>query len=92
MERQLFELGNVVATSGALDAFDRADKKPLYYLSLHVHGNWGELDAEDKATNNMAAKSNCRILSAYTLSTGVKIWIITEWDRSVTTILLPEEY
>lgn len=61
-------------------------------LNRHWSGDWGELDEEDKAENDRALKENCRILSAYTASNKVKFWVITEHDRSVTTVLLPEEY
>ena len=59
----------------------------------HINGDWGDLCKEDKALNDSAlANGNDRILSSYTNENDVKIWIITEWDRSVTTILFPEEY
>jgi len=57
-----------------------------------VTGDWGDLEDEDKKENELFVKEGLRILSAYNLETGVKVWVITEWDRSVTTILLPEEY
>ena len=57
-----------------------------------MSGDWGELDEEDVETNNYSVKQNLRILSSYTLETGVKVWIISEADRSVTTLLLPSEY
>ncbi len=55
-------------------------------------GDWGDLDDEDKKENELSVKQGFRILSAYNLENGEKVWVITEWDRSVTTILLPEEY
>ncbi len=55
-------------------------------------GDWGDLDDEDKKENELSVKEGFRILSAYKLETGVKVWVITEWDRSVTTIFLPDEY
>ena len=64
----------------------------LDFLARHVTGDWGELDDEDKAQNDFSVKNNLRILSAYTLQTGERIWLITESDRSATTILLPSEY
>lgn len=89
----LFPLGQTVATPGALDALAEAGVIPGILLHRHVHGDWGELDASDKRENEMAVKhADRRFLSAYVLPTGVKVWIITEWDRSVTTILTPEEY
>jgi hypothetical protein len=80
-------------TEGALDALMTARVSPTPFLQRHRSGDWGELDAEDIAANDRAARGNERILSAYTLpTTGERIWIITEWDRSATTILLPSEY
>ena len=55
-------------------------------------GDWGNLDDEDKKENELSVKEGFRILSAYKLDSVVKVWIITEWDRSVPTILLPDEY
>ena len=61
-------------------------------LARHVSGDWGQLDAEDQAANEQALAHGARILSAYDLATGTRIWIITEADRSATTLLLPGEY
>ena len=58
----------------------------------HLTGDWGELSEADKAENELSVREGFRILSAYTMSKGVKIWVITEADRSVTTFLLPDEY
>ncbi len=87
-----FPLGRLVATPGALSALAEAEEEPLVYLSRHVSGDWGELCDEDKEENELSLREGFRILSAYQLRTGVKIWIITEADRSATTILLPSEY
>ncbi len=92
MPQAKFTLGQLVATPGALAALEDAHQDAIGFLSRHQHGDWGELDAEDKQENERSVRNNFRILSAYTLSTGTKIWIITEADRSVTTVLLPEEY
>jgi hypothetical protein len=92
MEKAKFLLGQLVATPGALAALEEAGQNALEFLSRHVHGDWGEVPAEDKKENDFSVLNTLRILSAYTLTTGVKIWIITEADRSATTILLPEEY
>src|SRR5579872_5323300 len=67
----------------------RAGQEPWPFISRHVAGDWGELDEEDRRENELSGKEGFRILSAYTLSDGTKIWIITEADRSATTILLP---
>jgi hypothetical protein len=87
-----FDLGRIVATPGCLQALEEAGVSPVEYLCRHHRGDWGNLDDEDKAENELSANRGFRILSAYTLPTGEKIWIITEADRSATTLLLPEEY
>jgi hypothetical protein len=61
-------------------------------LRRHARGDWGDLDDEDLQANERALKDGTRLLSAYHSSAGTKFWIITEWDRSATTVLLPEEY
>ena len=88
----LFPLGRIVATPGALQALEAAGQQPSVFLDRHASGDWGELDEEDKRENEFSVRNGLRILSAYTTSAGEKIWIITEADRSATTILLPEEY
>ena len=88
----LFELGRIVATPGALRALEAAEQLPAEFLDRHVTGDWGDLDDEDKQENEFSIQNGFRILSAYTTSAGDKIWIITEADRSATTLLLPEEY
>jgi hypothetical protein len=90
--KAIFELGVVVSTPSGLDALSLAEVDPAELLARHAAGDWGELDAHDRRANNRAIKDGTRILSAYTLPGGRKLWIITEADRSVTTILLPEEY
>jgi hypothetical protein len=87
-----FPLGQVVATPGALEALEAANEEPLPYLRRHAHGDWGELEPYDVTENERSLINNLRLLSAYTLTDGTRIWIITEADRSVTTMLLPEEY
>jgi hypothetical protein len=90
-----FNLGKIVTTPGALRAAikDGMEKFSLgSLLTRHKRGDWGDLEAEDKAANDAAVKDGDRILSAYVMVDGTKFWIITEADRSVTTILLPEEY
>jgi len=90
--KPLFELGQVVATPGALEAMEQAGADPGGLLRRHVTGDWGDLCKEDKAENDFSVSRRLRILSAYTLPDGVKVWLITEADRSATTFLLPEEY
>jgi len=88
----LFDLGRIVATPGALQALEAAEQQPAEFLDRHVNGDWGDLDDEDKQENEFSVRNGFRILSAYSTSAGEKIWIITEADRSATTLLLPEEY
>lgn len=87
-----FELGMVLATPGAIEAFEKAEDGAVAYLRRHLSGDWGDLDEHDKQMNEDAVRYGGRILSAYRIKDGTKIWIITEADRSVTTILLPSEY
>jgi hypothetical protein len=91
-KKALFPLGQVVATPGALEALEDAHQDPAVFLGRHVSGDWGEVPPEDAQENKLSVSQGFRILSAYTLSTGVKFWIISEADRSATTLLLPEEY
>jgi len=90
--RQLFVLGQIFATPGALDACQDAEIDPRTYLTRHATGDWGDLGGEDKAANDAALLSGARIFSAYTLSTTERLWIITEADRASTTVLTPLEY
>ena len=87
----LLPLGRVVATPGALTLLSEAGEDPFCYLSRHASGDWGELDAHDRRENERSLKNGWRVLSSYPVG-GRKVWIITEADRSVTTMLLPEEY
>jgi len=89
---KLFELGQVVATPGAIDAMTLAGDDPGALLTRHVSGDWGDLCAEDKAENEYSLDKRLRLMSAYELSDGCKVWVITEADRSATTFLLPHEY
>ena len=88
----LLPLGQTVITPGALNEITKAGQTPFEFLIPHMHGNWGEVCKEDKELNDWAVENSERILSAYRTKTDVRIWVITEWDRSVTTILLPEDY
>ena len=86
-------LGRLCATPGALRAAETVGQVALLELvRRHATGDWGELSADDWRANERALRDGTRLLSAYRLSTGVRVWIITEWDRSLTTILLPSEY
>ncbi len=61
-------------------------------LQRHLDGDWGDISEEDREANNLALQNGGRLLSAYRMGSGVKLWVITEADRSVTTVLLPDEY
>ncbi|WGJ91264.1 type I restriction endonuclease subunit M [Achromobacter mucicolens] len=90
---RLFRNGNIVATPGALELLRQLEVSALGYLFRHMNGDWGDLDAEDKQANQAALIYGSRIFSSYALPDGKsKLWIITEADRSVTTLLLPDEY
>ena len=88
----LFSSGRIVATPGALALLEEAKRSPSEFLSRHLRGDWGELCQEDKTENELSLKHGFRLLSSYQVTDRNKIWIITEADRSVTTLLLPEEY
>ncbi len=88
----LFPLGRTVATPGALSALCDAGQSPLEFLRRHQTGDWGELCDADKRENELSLKNDFRILSAYRTVRDERLWVITEADRSATTILLPEEY
>jgi hypothetical protein len=87
-----FALGHMVVTAGADEALARCKQSMLFYLRRHSLGDWGEVDKEDKRANDADVNEEDRLLSAYTLPDGTKLWVITEWDRSATTCLLPDEY
>jgi hypothetical protein len=91
-KQPLFDLGQLVATPGALAALEKAGQNPMDFLSRHVTGDWGELPEEDKAENQLSLEKGFRLLSSYRTAAGEKVWAITESDRTVTTLLLPEEY
>ena len=87
-----FALGQTVSTIGAHNMLVAALHLPAEFLIRHKNGDWGELDPEDRRENERALRQGSRLLAAYSTRTGERLWIITEWDRSVTTVLLPEEY
>jgi hypothetical protein len=84
-------LGRLVATPGALQVLAEAEEDPLRYLARHASGDWGDLDEDDRRENELSLRHDWRILSSYPVREKT-IWVITEADRSVTTILFPEEY
>ena len=85
-------LGKVVATPEALAVITKSGQFPAEFLDRHSQGDWGEVDGGDWALNDEALEEGTRILSAYRTKADVRIWIITEADRSSTCILLPDEY
>ena len=85
-----FDLGQLVATPNAIDSIP--NDEILAALSRHIRGEWGDLDPHDLKANENALKHGGRLFSEYFTKEKVKFWIITESDRSVTTVLLPEDY
>lgn len=88
---RLFEAGQVVATPGALSLFSVSHINPQELLSRHLSGDWGEISEDDAAENRLSLEHGFRILSSYQIG-AERVWIITEADRSVTTLLMPSEY
>jgi len=87
-----FALGQVVMTLGAAEAFVATGEGPLPLLARHQRGDWGTVNREDATENELSMARGSRVLSAYALKDGTRIWILTEADRSATTLLLPDEY
>jgi hypothetical protein len=87
-----FKMGQVLMTPGAMEALQESGESSWKFLTRHVSGDFGDLSAEDKELNEQALEDGSRILSAYSTAKGKKLWVITEADRSATTILLPDEY
>jgi hypothetical protein len=85
-----FNLGRIVATTNAHRTLNPEDV--MAALARHAAGDWGEVGPEDWRENDLSLREGFRILSAYRDRAGVKFWIITEADRSATTVLLPEDY
>ena len=85
-----FAVGRVVITPGAVSGLSPDDC--FEALNRHTRGDWGDLDEDDWKENDAALEHGFRLFSQYSTQGDTKFWIITEWDRSVTTILLPEEY
>ena len=93
-----FDLGPIVATPAALEVLRKNNSTGLEYLARHALGDWGELDEEDKKANEAALQTGARLLSAYILPDGEKLWIITDAEiddqhhRQATTLLCPSDY
>lgn len=87
-----FPLGNIVATCGISDLIHQGAINPMAYLARHVRGDWGDLCDEDRLLNERSVGGRGRLMSSYKITEQITLWIITECDRSVTTLLLPSEY
>lgn len=92
-----FQMGQIIATPGALEAMETAKQSPSDFLDRHVRGDWGDVCDEDQYANDQALIDGSRLLSSYKTSLGVKLWVITDAaddnrQRSATTIMLPDEY
>ena len=90
MAVQSFPLGRVVITPNALEQLSPADVQ--LGLQRHHAGDWGDLGEEDWMENDKALRTGLRLLSSYRSGGGVTFWVITESDRSATTLLMPEDY
>ena len=86
-----FALGQTVATPGALEVLAASHTSPLTLLARHQGGDWGQVPPEDAEENELSVEHGFRILSSYHIG-DERLWVITEADRSVTTILRPDEY
>ena len=86
----LFSLGRLMTTPAALDALTHGDI--VRALARHSIGEWGDVCPEDKEANDDALRTNGRLFSVYHAANGTKFWVITEADRSITTVLLPSDY
>ena len=87
-----FTLGQTFITPGAEEALQIAGQTGIEFLRRHMSNDWGDLSDEDVRENELSLKEGFRLLSAYRTAKGQKLWIITEADRSATTLLLPDEY
>jgi hypothetical protein len=85
-------LGQIISTPGVINALANAQQNPVSLLDRHRYGDWGDVGSQDWALNDRAVTGGDRVLSVYRLKDGIKVWIITEADRSATTLLLPDEY
>lgn len=84
-----FKLGRIFATPAALEAITDAHVSIVDLLIRHIRGDWGNLPESDRQQNELSVDAGLRLLSSYVLPSGHTIWVITEWDRSSTTFLLP---
>jgi hypothetical protein len=91
-QQPVIDLAQIVATPGALAALEKAGQQPGEFLSRHVNCKWNDLSDEDRKENDYNRAHGLRLLSSHRTNAGDKLLIITESERTVTTILLPEEY
>lgn len=87
-----FPLGQMLATPGALEALQKSGQCPLEFLARHARCDWGDVCPEDRQANDDALSDGGRLFSVYHTKAGEKLWLITEADRSASTLLLPSEY
>ena len=97
MPKAKFDLGQVVATPGALEALEESGQSPSVFLDRHAQGDWGKICEDDKQLNDQALIDGARLLSSYMTLRKVRLWVITEakndhGKRAATTLLLPSEY
>ena len=99
MPEQKFEMGRLVMTTALQHDLEESDTEKGWhdeinlFVSRHLFGDFGDMDKQDTAQNNAAiASGEDRVFSSYTTTKGIKMWVITEWDRSITTLLRPEDY
>lgn len=92
LTRPRLPLGRLLATPAALSALQTAEVSIFALINRHTHGDWGDISDEDRQHSDLAAIAGERVLSSYSLPNGQTVWIITEWDLSSTTVLLPEDY
>lgn len=91
--RDLFELGRVVATPAALELMSERNLEPLDFINRHRLGDWGDVDESDRKSSEAALNQGERLFSSYNVDgPDTKVWVITEWDRSFTTLLTPQDY
>lgn len=88
----LFPLGQVVATPNAIDALRTNNQSVFTFINRHQSGDWSEMSEDDQHANRDSVAGDTRILSSFAMLGGDRIWVLTEADRSATTVLLPEEY
>ena len=87
-----FHLGEIISTTHSFEHCEKNRFALFSYLARYANGDWGDVCKEDWKSNDEALKNGLRLLSEYKLPDGRRIWIITEWDRSATTLLFPEDY